>query len=249
MTEWGMRLSSTIGLLFILISCYYFNQLIYLIIIFSGYRVLLESIQMCEINSALVFVLGMLVMTALLYLLIEHQRVWLVSVIFQNMLICVYLWRWPKLSFYYPMLWMWAWVFASMIWSLQSFGTVQLLFKMIMGVAIIDISAYIIGRNFGQHRIFPSLSPKKSYEGFFGSCVFIGVYIYFVFMLHWILVPIISLIVAAGAILGDVFISSIKRTYKVKDTGSLIPGHGGIMDRMDGYMLVLPWMPLIHVCL
>lgn len=115
---------------------------------------------------------------------------------------------------------------------------------------ISDTGAYLVGSLFGKHRLFPSLSPKKSWEGFLGGLAFnIGVsFIYFyVFRLNeleflsnvqgWIY---IGICVTAFATLGDLFESMLKRSLGIKDFSHLIPGHGGVLDRIDSLLCVIP---------
>lgn len=107
-----------------------------------------------------------------------------------------------------------------------------------------DTFAYLFGVRFGKHKIMPSISPKKSWEGFGGGFVFtiIASYLsYSYFKFEDIRIPlIISIILPFTATLGDFIESHYKRKAGVKDSGNLIPGHGGILDRMDAFMITIP---------
>ncbi|MDA0890609.1 MAG: phosphatidate cytidylyltransferase [Bacteroidetes bacterium] len=107
-----------------------------------------------------------------------------------------------------------------------------------------DTFAYLFGVRFGKHKIMPSISPKKSWEGFGGGFVFtiIASYLsYSYFKFEDIRIPlIISIILPFTATLGDFIESHYKREAGVKDSGNLIPGHGGILDRMDAFMITIP---------
>ena len=108
-----------------------------------------------------------------------------------------------------------------------------------------DTFAYLFGVRFGKHKIMPSISPKKSWEGFGGGFVFsiIASYISYSFFFKFedIRIPlIISIILPFTATLGDFIESHYKREAGVKDSGNLIPGHGGILDRMDAFMITIP---------
>ena len=107
-----------------------------------------------------------------------------------------------------------------------------------------DTFAYLFGVRFGKHKIMPSISPKKSWEGFGGGFVFtiITSYLsYSYFKFEDIRIPlIISIILPFTATLGDFIESHYKREAGVKDSGNLIPGHGGILDRMDSFMITIP---------
>lgn len=104
--------------------------------------------------------------------------------------------------------------------------------------------AYLVGSQFGKHKLFPSISPKKSWEGFFGGmiAVFIVLYIFEhtrpFFDFHWMSLAILIPILAT---LGDFVQSYFKRRANVKDSGSLLPGHGGFYDRMDSVIYCAPF--------
>ena len=107
-----------------------------------------------------------------------------------------------------------------------------------------DTFAYLTGIIFGKHRLFERISPKKSWEGFFGGLVGTVVLSFLVAKLfpvlpfyHWMAVA--ALIVVFG-VYGDLIESLLKRNLKIKDSGHFLPGHGGILDRFDSVLLAAP---------
>ena len=109
-----------------------------------------------------------------------------------------------------------------------------------------DTGAYLTGVTIGKNRLFPRVSPKKSWEGSIGGLVFtlIGAYIiskYFVdlSLTSWIIISIITVIFAT---LGDLTESWFKRSLKIKDSGRILPGHGGLLDRFDAIIMVIPFI-------
>ncbi len=107
-----------------------------------------------------------------------------------------------------------------------------------------DTGAYLFGVRFGKHRLFERISPKKSWEGFIGGAItaVISGYIFSLFLpslnlLQWI---IFSEIIVIFSTYGDLLESMLKRTVNVKDSGDVIPGHGGILDRFDSLLLAAP---------
>ena len=111
-----------------------------------------------------------------------------------------------------------------------------------------DSFAYLTGRKLGKTKILPLISPKKSWEGFFGgvAAALIGAYIlshYFTILSnkHWI---VLGAIISLTAVLGDLIESMFKRSVGVKDSGTLLPGHGGILDRFDSVLFVIPFVYL-----
>ncbi len=107
-----------------------------------------------------------------------------------------------------------------------------------------DTGAYLTGRAFGRTKLFERISPNKTWEGFFGGlffCVLAGFIIsrfdHYLPTLAWIG---FSVIIGIFGTLGDLVESMIKRNYGVKDSGNILPGHGGILDRFDGIFLASP---------
>ncbi|CAL2076764.1 Phosphatidate cytidylyltransferase [Tenacibaculum sp. 190524A02b] len=117
-----------------------------------------------------------------------------------------------------------------------------------------DSFAYLVGKNFGKTKLFEKVSPKKTIEGFIGGLVFsliIGVLIGYISatfsILNWI---IIALIVSIFGTLGDLIESKFKRQANVKDSGTIMPGHGGLLDRLDSLYFLAPFVYLyIHFLL
>lgn len=107
-----------------------------------------------------------------------------------------------------------------------------------------DSFAYLTGMAFGKHRLFERISPKKSWEGFIGGAVF-SIASSFIFAhfypnlstIAWIGLSVITVLFGTW---GDLFESLIKRTLGVKDSGNMIPGHGGLLDRFDSTILAIP---------
>ncbi|MGB1042214.1 MAG: phosphatidate cytidylyltransferase [Tenacibaculum sp.] len=115
-----------------------------------------------------------------------------------------------------------------------------------------DSFAYLVGKNFGKHKLFEKVSPKKTIEGFLGGLFFaiiagilISNYLSTTFsVLNWI---VIAIIVSVFGTLGDLVESKFKRQANVKDSGTIMPGHGGLLDRLDSLFFLAPFVYLyIH---
>lgn len=111
-----------------------------------------------------------------------------------------------------------------------------------------DVGAYVFGMLFGQkggHKLFPSISPKKSWEGFFGGlfCGLVAGFLVWTFsltdfsLIHNI---VIALIISLTGVTGDLVESQLKRNFGAKDSGKLMPGHGGLLDRFDATLISFP---------
>ena len=126
------------------------------------------------------------------------------------------------------------------------FGEWYMLLVFVM-IWLNDTGAFLVGSRFGKHRLFERLSPKKSWEGFWGGfafCLISG-------WLAWMLFPhafggqcweylVLGAIVSVFSTWGDLFESMIKRAVGVKDSGNILPGHGGMLDRIDSLLFVAP---------
>lgn len=121
-----------------------------------------------------------------------------------------------------------------------------LLFFLIYSVAIGDSGAYFFGKAFGRHKIYPIASPKKSLEGFIAALVSAAVFAvggYYLFGLtdySLVFIMLSGVLLALLSQLADPLESLFKRFAGVKDSGQIIPGHGGILDRIDSYLLCAP---------
>ncbi len=107
-----------------------------------------------------------------------------------------------------------------------------------------DTGAYLFGISLGKNRLFERHSPKKSWEGFAGGllCSMLSGYILSIYftelsLFHWLIV---SAIIVSSGTLGDLSESMLKRSLSTKDSGSFLPGHGGLLDRFDGLLLAAP---------
>ena len=117
----------------------------------------------------------------------------------------------------------------------------EFLFIILLAGASCDIFAYVFGKNFGKTPFFNELSPNKTLEGSIGgtvSCIIITMIGGFLMGAVWYHSFILGLIIAIFSQMGDLIESLFKRNVGIKDTGNVIPGHGGIMDRIDSYIFL-----------
>ncbi|WP_371190465.1 phosphatidate cytidylyltransferase [Weissella viridescens] len=119
------------------------------------------------------------------------------------------------------------------------------LFFVLLIVWTTDSGAYMIGRKIGKHKLAPAISPNKTWEGSIGGTVsavlVAAVYAYFVSLHYgWALMVLIAVVISIAGQFGDLIESALKRFYKVKDSGTILPGHGGILDRFDSMLIAFP---------
>lgn len=124
---------------------------------------------------------------------------------------------------------------------------------MMILIWVSDSSAYFIGSAIGKRKLFPKISPKKTWEGFYGSgmCVLISAYGIFSLtnfkdLSFWVA---FSLVIWVSGSIGDLVASHVKRIHQIKDSGSLLPGHGGFYDRFDAFIFAMPFILLINALL
>ncbi|MBS2969015.1 phosphatidate cytidylyltransferase [Metabacillus sp. KIGAM252] len=114
-----------------------------------------------------------------------------------------------------------------------------------------DTGAYFIGKAIGKNKLWPEISPNKTIEGFFGGILCaLAVSIVFEMVMpivhSYVIVALITIFLSVFGQVGDLVESALKRHYHVKDSGQILPGHGGILDRFDSLLFVLP---LLHFML
>ena len=107
-----------------------------------------------------------------------------------------------------------------------------------------DVAAYVLGRTFGKRKIFPVISPGKTWEGFLGGLTaagvvgaVLGIFVGGEWALGGVLV---ALLTGLAGVMGDLLESYVKRCAGVKDSGKILPGHGGILDRLDSHLFGMP---------
>lgn len=129
------------------------------------------------------------------------------------------------------------------VWSVSPWWLMYL-FVLVWGA---DSGAYFVGRKFGRRKMAPHVSPNKSVEGLFGglaltSCIIVGIQSYYLnlTLIHHILFFALSFITVLASVQGDLFESMMKRRAGVKDSGSILPGHGGVLDRIDSLLAAAP---------
>ncbi|HXX83345.1 MAG TPA: phosphatidate cytidylyltransferase [Casimicrobiaceae bacterium] len=133
-----------------------------------------------------------------------------------------------------------------------------LLLALMAVVWVADTAAYFTGRRFGRHKLAPSISPGKTWEGVYGAMVAVALYALALLALApgelshgvttgaavvWVAV---ALLLAILSIVGDLFESHMKRQRGVKDSGRLLPGHGGVLDRIDALIAAMPGAALVE---
>ena len=188
----------------------------------------LYSVISCSI---LFSIIGLICMYEMYQLRIGKTKlIPLIYIITPFILIQILIWKYLSIN-----------VFNSIVWMPE---VILYLFALTW---TFDTFAYIFGVKFGKHKILPSISPKKSWEGFIGGLIFTTILAFFIFGENINKILMYSVLIPISATLGDFIESYYKRKAMAKDSGNLIPGHGGMLDRMDSFLISISVISLIII--
>lgn len=130
-------------------------------------------------------------------------------------------------------------------------GLIYILYALLI-VWLTDTGAYLFGKSFGKRKLWPQISPNKTIEGSLGGTL-VSIIIPIVFVMTglmegslWLLIP-FTVVLSIFGQMGDLVESALKRHFDVKDSGTFLPGHGGILDRFDSFIFVLPLMNILPI--
>ena len=123
------------------------------------------------------------------------------------------------------------------------------LFVILFNTVLVDVGAYLVGSAIGKTPLFPHISPNKTIEGLLGGLGFVLIFVTAIYLFELISLDllVISLLSVPFAFVGDYLESQLKREKLIKDSGSLIPGHGGVWDRLDSHIAVVPIFILLAI--
>jgi len=177
------------------------------------------------------------------------------SVLLWTILVPLWLWRgWPLPGATVGLLLGWLVLLPTLLALLHLRAESPWLVLIAAAVAIVaDSAAYFAGRRFGRHKLAPSISPGKTREGAIGGAIAVAIYAILVAQAsgHVLSLAMLAAFLALFvlSVLGDLFESWLKRRAGVKDSGNLLPGHGGVLDRIDSQLAVLPVAALLWIVL
>ncbi|MDT8398097.1 MAG: phosphatidate cytidylyltransferase [Pseudomonadales bacterium] len=147
-----------------------------------------------------------------------------------------------------------AWMGIVFLRSQPQFPTLILMLFAIVATA--DIGAYFSGRAWGRHKLASAISPNKTWEGFWGGLLACSLLLVLAGLVYsskqqtltlaaWALLLVFGLVLAVASVIGDLLESLVKRLRGVKDSGAMLPGHGGILDRIDSITAAVPFYALL----
>jgi phosphatidate cytidylyltransferase len=179
--------------------------------------------------------------------LIVYAPLWVFYLVILSIALAIIFTEWPYLfSYKNPLFWvlMPLYPLAPFLAMIELHRASRLITMLLFSsVTAHDTGSYIIGKLFGRNKICTKISPGKTWEGFMGGTLFTLVttsnfFYYFTSCKNSIIIIIIALSISGLALIGDLFESYLKRQAHLKDSGSILPGHGGLLDRLDALMCV-----------
>lgn len=146
-------------------------------------------------------------------------------------------------------------VLRSSDYQVDSYHGAQLLMFLLLMVWSADVGAYFVGKSIGKRKLLPNVSPGKTLEGFLGGVIFACVMVAVAgYIIDWsiaqyrVVIP-VTILITTISVLGDLNESMFKRQAGVKDSGTILPGHGGVLDRIDSLTATAPIYALCYVYL
>ena len=191
-------------------------------------------------------------LSAIILLIIFSYNIWIFSISILSICLLSF-YEWIKNDFknnYFGFLLIFNFGFWSIFYAVIDNSAFVFYALIILNTALFDSFAYLVGSNFGKTYIAKGISPNKTLEGFIGgliASVLLGCFAGYIIDMY--LLIIIFVIGSIFAFIGDLLISYFKRQSGVKDTGTILPGHGGVLDRVDSHLLATPILILIIIML
>jgi len=148
---------------------------------------------------------------------------------------------------FFAAVWLYGWLFVFVLAIAQTHGSSTgqgLIIGACLAVWVSDSAAYFVGRAIGKHKLCPAISPGKSVQGAIGGLLF-GIPVAVACWVYWDVLPLLAAIMLAivtvvAGMLGDLSESAVKRMVGAKDSGRWLPGHGGVLDRIDAIIMAIP---------
>ena len=191
-------------------------------------------------------------LSAIILLIIFSYNIWIFSVSILSICLLSF-YEWIKNDFknnYFGFLLIFNFGFWSIFYAVIDNSAFVFYALIILNTALFDSFAYLVGSNFGKTYIAKGISPNKTLEGFIGgliASVSLGCLAGYIIDMYMLII--IFVIGSIFAFIGDLLISYFKRQSGVKDTGTILPGHGGVLDRVDSHLLATPILILILIML
>ena len=264
MKELSIRaISGTIYVLLLIGSLYFQTGLIIILALF-GIVSLMEYSKLIKLKGYVQYIIFLLLYTLFWYICLYKPELFtnndvinilLAVTVFVNLILLKDLFTFKRIplfetkryittTFYLSS----GFVFMLLIANFNNTFTPLLLLGAFILVWVNDSAAYLVGKNFGKQKLFPSISPKKTVEGFLGGLLFACIASYFIAIYtetlsstEWL---IMAIIISVFGTFGDLIESKFKRQAEVKDSGVIMPGHGGLLDRLDSIIFAAPFIYL-----
>lgn len=264
MKELAIRAFSGAVYVLLLIGSLYVQEASVILIGVFGIISLIELSKLIKLKSFIQYIIFLFIYFGFWYLCLQNSnitgsdeaiQILLVITIFVNLILIKDLFTSKKIplfeskryivtTFYLSS----GFVFMLLIANYDYIFTPLLLLGSFILIWVNDSAAYVVGKNLGKQKLFPSISPKKTVEGFLGGLFFACISSYFIATytetLSFTAWLILAVIVSVLGTIGDLIESKFKRQAGAKDSGTIMPGHGGLLDRLDSIIFASPFIYL-----
>jgi phosphatidate cytidylyltransferase len=249
MNELGKRVLTALALLLLVWSWYlyapplWFNR----ILAFGAWVATCELVLLVKLRQPVIYMLAALPAWVLFSISPDFLQLLLLAFVWFALSVLFSRHKQPCFSGLFAAIWLlcWLFVFAFVVLQTHDSETGQaLIIGVCLAVWTADTAAYFIGRSWGKRKLCPTISPGKSIEGLLGGLVF-AVPVAVLCWLQWGVLSLpaaiaLAVICVLAGVLGDLSESAVKRTVGAKDSGRWLPGHGGILDRIDAIIMAVP---------
>lgn len=264
MKEIATRALSGVVYIMLLVGSLYMQETAFVLIALFGIICLVELSTLIKLKSFIQYFIYIILFGGFCYICLRYSdvkgydeavQILLVITVFVNLILIKDLFTAKKIplfeskryivsTFYLTS----GFIFMLLIANYQNVFTPLLLLGAFILIWVNDSAAYVVGKNFGKQKLFPSISPKKTVEGFLGGLFFACLSSYLIATytetLNFTLWLTLAIIVSVFGTIGDLIESKFKRQAGVKDSGTIMPGHGGLLDRLDSIIFAAPFIYL-----
>jgi phosphatidate cytidylyltransferase len=249
MNELSKRVLTALALLLLVWAWYFYAPPLWFnrILAFVAWVATCELVLLVKLRQPVIYMLAALPAWVLFSISPDFLQPLLLAFVWFALFVLFSRHKQPCFADLFAAIWLLCWLFVFAFVVLQTHGSETgqaLIIGVCLAVWTADTAAYFVGRSWGKRKLCPAISPGKSIEGLLGGLLF-AVPVAVLCWLQWgvLSLPaavVLAIICVLAGVLGDLSESAVKRTVGAKDSGHWLPGHGGILDRIDAIIMAVP---------